>query len=98
MKKKVLVIFVTIAFIAFGFIAHNTFAGPLDPPGLDDGNGSSGSTYTCSSGGPGSTSCSVATNGGGGGITGGTSCSVTCGGGYYACCNAWQNKCQCRKL
>lgn len=46
MKKKVLMSFITIAFIALGFIAHNAFAGPLDPPGLDDGNGSSGGTST----------------------------------------------------
>lgn len=51
-------IFVTIAFIAFGFIAHNTFAGPLDPPGLptDDGGGYS-CTVTSTCGSYGSVSC-----------------------------------------
>jgi hypothetical protein len=52
--------------------------------------------YTCSSGGPGSASCSTGVNGGGGNISGGTSCSVECRVGYYACCNAYHNKCQCR--
>lgn len=54
------------------------------------------SSYTCSSGDPGSTSCSTSANGsaGGGGL--GTSCSVDCRSGYYAYCNAMQNKCQCR--
>lgn len=58
-------------------------------------NGESGS-YTCSSGGIGSTSCSTSVNGsvGNGGI--GTSCSVECYSGYYACCNTMENKCQCR--
>ena len=53
--------------------------------------------FTCSSGGPGSSSCSVGVDGGGGGITGGVSCSVTCSGGYFACCNSYYNKCQCRQ-
>jgi hypothetical protein len=57
----------------------------------------SGDSYICTSGGPGSTSCSTSVSGGGGGISGGTSCSVTCSSGYYACCNAYHNKCQCRK-
>lgn len=42
--------------------------------------------FACSSGGPGSTSCSYSANG--------QSCSVTCGAGYYACCTATV-KCQC---
>jgi hypothetical protein len=53
--------------------------------------------YTCTSGGPGSSSCSVSINGSIGGGGGGTSCNVDCISGYYACCNAMQNKCQCRK-
>jgi hypothetical protein len=49
-------------------------------------------SYSCSSGGPGSTSCS--TSSGIGNL--GTSCQVSCSSGYYACCNAYENKCQCR--
>ena len=53
--------------------------------------------YPCSSGGPGANSCSV--NFSGGIKTGdfSTGCTVTCNPGYYACCNAYYNKCQCRK-
>ena len=54
-------------------------------------------TYTCTSGGPGSTSCSTSATIGGGKVGGGTSCSVSCNSGYYACCNNYHNKCQCRK-
>jgi hypothetical protein len=59
--------------------------------------GESDDNYTCSSGGPGSSSCSVSVDGSvaGGGLS--TSCSVDCTSGYYACCNAMKNKCQCRK-
>lgn len=61
-------------------------------------SGGTGGSYTCSSGGPGSTSCSVSSNGVFGELFGGgTECSVTCSPGYYACCNAYHNKCQCRK-
>lgn len=60
-------------------------------------NGGGGDSYTCSSGGPGSSSCTVSANIGIGDGSGGTSCSVTCNSGYYACCNAYYNKCQCRK-
>jgi hypothetical protein len=51
-----------------------------------------GGNYSCSSGGPGSSSCSVSF------VVAGasTSCQVTCESGYYACCNAYENKCQCR--
>ncbi|MDR0700698.1 MAG: hypothetical protein LBG28_15990 [Tannerella sp.] len=56
------------------------------------GGSSSGDDYTCSSGGPGSTSCSTSAE-----FSGvATGCSVTCSSAYYACCNAYQNKCQCR--
>jgi len=60
---------------------------------FEGGAGASGSTYTCSSGGPGSTSCSVEVGAGGGS----TGCNVSCSSGYYACCNSYVNKCQCRK-
>ena len=48
--------------------------------------------YKCTSGGQGSLSCStsVTVNGSG------TACEVQCESGYYACCNAFHNKCQCR--
>jgi len=51
----------------------------------------SGTGGGCSSGGPGSTSCSV---------TNGTGCSVSCSPGYYACCkDSWSQgtKCGCVK-
>ncbi len=51
--------------------------------------------YVCSSGGIGSTSCSTSVGGGASGGSGSFGCSVTCSSGYYACCNAWHNKCQC---
>ena len=53
--------------------------------------------FTCSSGGPGSSSCSASSNVGVSGASGGTSCSVTCNNGYHSCCNAYHNKCQCKK-
>jgi hypothetical protein len=53
---------------------------------------SNGGNYTCTSGGPGSSQCSTSANIGGSG----TGCSVTCISGYYACCNNYENKCQCR--
>jgi hypothetical protein len=95
MKKKILVFLAAFALMLAGSATYiSAQHDVLMEAGNVDGGGSS---YTCSSGGPGSTSCSVSTDGGGGGITGGTSCSVTCSSGYYACCNAWENKCQCRK-
>ncbi|MDD3687490.1 MAG: hypothetical protein PHE56_12075 [Bacteroidales bacterium] len=96
MKKKVLVFIATLALMLAGSASYISAQHDVLMD-ADDQGGGGGSTYTCSSGGPGSTSCSVSTSGGGGGITGGTTCSVTCGSGYYACCNAWENKCQCRK-
>lgn len=50
---------------------------------------------TCSSGGPGSTGCSI------GGL--GFECSVTCAAGYHACCNATgldggQSGCRCVQI
>jgi hypothetical protein len=65
----------------------------------NSGGGSSGSgsssegDYPCSSGGLGAISCSVSVN-----VNGvlEVSCDVTCASGYYACCNAYHNKCQCR--
>lgn len=48
--------------------------------------------YPCSSGGPGSRSCSVSVSG----VGLGTACEVECDPGFYACCNAMENKCQCR--
>lgn len=53
--------------------------------------------YVCSSGGPGSYSCSVSSQIGVEPGELGTSCEVKCNPGYYACCNALHNKCQCRK-
>lgn len=53
--------------------------------------------YVCSSGGPGAISCEVSFTGGVKDAEMGTSCKVECGEGYYACCNALHNKCQCRK-
>ena len=50
------------------------------------------SDYYCSSGGPGSTECEVSVSAGGYD----SGCHVTCDSGYYACCNAMENKCQCR--
>jgi hypothetical protein len=58
----------------------------LDIMALANENGSD--NYTCSSGGPGSTSCAVSSPL--------SSCSVNCSSGYYACCNAYEGKCQCR--
>ena len=49
--------------------------------------------FDCSSGGQGSTSCSVSLTVGG--VT--FECDVTCGTGYYACCNRWCAKCECRQ-
>lgn len=54
-------------------------------------------SWSCSSGGEGSTGCSASAELNIDGTGGKTSCSVTCGAGYYACCNSWENKCQCRK-
>lgn len=54
------------------------------------------SDYYCSSGGPGSTACSTSVSGTIDGTGLGTGCSVECSPGYYACCNAMENKCQCR--
>lgn len=48
--------------------------------------------YPCSSGGPGSRSCSASVSGAGFG----SACDVECDPGFYACCNAMENKCQCR--
>lgn len=47
-------------------------------------------TKTCSSGGPGSTSCSTSATIG----IFTTTCSVTASDGYYACCNNFYNKCK----
>lgn len=48
--------------------------------------------YPCSSGGPGSRYCSASVSGAGFG----SACDVECDPGFYACCNAMENKCQCR--
>lgn len=52
-----------------------------------------GGSETCTSGGPGATSCSI------GDTIGpiGTSCSVTCSDGYYACCKTSNTTCKCIK-
>lgn len=44
--------------------------------------------FTCTSGGPNSTSCSITE-------VLGISCSVTCSDGYYACCNSSSTRCIC---
>lgn len=46
-----------------------------------------GSTYQCSSGGDGATSCSISGTGG--------SCSVSCSGGRDACCDSGLTQCKC---
>ena len=58
-------------------------------------NGENGDepSYTCNSGGPGSSSCSASFSF----LQFSTSCDVTCNSGYYACCNNYENKCQCFK-
>ena len=90
-KKSVLLFYIVIIF--FTAYAYSN-PGDIKEPVEHDGGASS---YTCSSGGPGSSSCTVSANIGIGDGSGGTSCSVTCNSGYYACCNAYYNKCQCRK-
>ncbi|MBG0782437.1 MAG: hypothetical protein H0S84_09235 [Bacteroidales bacterium] len=58
--------------------------------GLKEAPGGGGSNSDCTSGGPGSTSCSV------GDIW--SSCSVSCSVGYYACCKGSNNTCECIKV
>lgn len=63
-----------------------------DPYNPDYGDGGDGNGGSCSSGGVGSTSCSV--------TSGSHSCSVTCQSGYYACCNTGGLQyvtCSCKK-
>jgi hypothetical protein len=59
----------------------------LTPDEVDPGGGG----MSCTSGGTGSSQCSV----GNGDLSGGNSCSVTCNTGYYACCNDDQVICKC---
>jgi len=63
-----------------------------DIEALADSESNNSGSYTCTSGGPGASQCSTSANIGGSG----TGCSVTCISGYYACCNNYENKCQCR--
>jgi len=95
MKKSLLKNLIALAFSlgALVFMAGDIFA---DSTWEDDIDGGGSENYVCSSGGPGSTACSVSVGGTLSGSGGSTSCSVECGPGYYACCNAWHNKCQCR--
>jgi len=55
-----------------------------------------GSDPSCTSGGPGATTCSIQVSGGIAGIGGSFECSVTCGSGYYACCSATAMGCNCK--
>jgi hypothetical protein len=96
MKNKILTGIALLSMALITTLNVNAFD-PVDGDHDENEEGGGGDTFICSSGGPGSTSCSVSFDGGGGGINGGTSCSVECSTGYYACCNAYHNKCQCRE-
>lgn len=62
----------------------------LNKSGREDAGGGG---IICTSGGPGSTSCSIGTEV----ATIGTSCSVSCSAGYYACCKSSNTTCKCIK-
>lgn len=57
----------------------------------DDGNSNLCALGSCTSGGAGSTSCSISETTGG-------ECTVTCSSGYYACCNSPTVRCYCCKI
>jgi|SRR5690606_8372471 len=64
----------------------------LPPPGDDDGGGVSCAPGVCTSGGAGSSECSITE------APFGQECSVTCITGYYACCVSSTVRCYCCKI
>lgn len=67
-------------------------AAALPPPDEENGGGVSCAQGTCTSGGAGSSSCSITE------APFGQSCTVTCNSGYYACCVSSTVRCYCCKI
>jgi hypothetical protein len=59
-------------------------------------SGGGGTDPSCTSGGPGSVSCSIMLSGGIAGSGGSVECSLTCGQGFYACCSVSEMGCRCK--
>ena len=76
----------------FNILASANMNQTIQPALVDPGSGGvSCAQGTCTSGGAGSTSCSIGEGGGMG------SCSVNCTSGYYACCVSSSVRCYCCK-
>lgn len=102
MKKIIFISLATLFFAAYTFynVQVSSHDGDISLEYIallaEASSESGGDDYVCSSGGPGSIQCSTGVGGGAQGGSGSFGCSVTCTTGYYSCCNAWHNKCQCR--